>query len=106
MKYNQLQHGDVLLKGIKSLPEGCTEKPREGGRLVVMRGEMTGHNHVITGDGAKLMELKGELYLEVTVPVVITHEEHKPLNIPTGIYQIGQVQEYDYFAEMARQVRD
>ena len=104
---NQIQHGDVIIKRITELPKGCSEVNRENGRFVVAKGEATGHNHAIVDQGCRLMELKGELYLEVTAEqVTITHEEHKALPIPAGIYKIGRVQEYDYFAEMARQVRD
>jgi hypothetical protein len=69
-------------------------------------GEVTGHHHAIVEKGARLYELKGELYMEVTQPVIITHEEHKPLPIPPGIFKIGRVQEYDYFQEMERKVLD
>lgn len=101
-----LQHGDVILRGISSLPEGCKEVIRKGEKFIVAEGEMTGHNHVIVETGAKLLELKGELYLEVLEPVTITHEEHKAIAIPEGIYKIGRVQEHDYFEDMTRQVRD
>ena len=106
MNKNQIQHGDVLLKRIPKLPRGCLEVPRKADLLIVAEGEATGHHHVIVDTGARLLELKGELYLEVTEPVVITHDEHKPLDIPTGIYQIGRVKEHDYFQDMERQVRD
>ncbi len=103
---NQIQHGDVLLKRIDKLPKGVVEVPRKEGRIVVMEGEATGHHHVITAEPATLWEIKGDLYLEVTAPVTITHEEHKELPIPKGIYQIGRVKEYDYFSEMERVVQD
>jgi hypothetical protein len=106
MKNTGLQHGDVLLKRIAKLPTGLTEVQRRDGCLVIAEGEATGHHHVITATPAKLYELKGELYLEVTEPVTITHEEHKTLPIPPGIYEIGIVKEYDYFAEMERRVVD
>lgn len=102
----QYQHGDVLIREAGELPKGVREVAREGGRIIVVRGEATGHNHAIAEKGAKLYELKGELYLEVTEPVTITHEEHKPLEIPEGVYEIGRVKEYDYFQEMERQVID
>jgi hypothetical protein len=38
--------------------------------------------------------------------VALTHEEHKPLTVPTGVYKVGRVREYDYFAEMERRVVD
>lgn len=56
--------------------------------------------------GDVLNELKDELYLEVAEPVVITHDEHKAIPIPEGIYQIGRVKEHDYLLDMERQVRD
>lgn len=105
-----IQHGDVLLKSVSKLPMGIKRLPRTNGQLVVMKGETTGHAHIITETGASLMELERngvkELYLEVTTPVTITHDEHKPLPIPPGIYQVGQVKEYDFIQEMERLVID
>ncbi len=103
---NQIQHGDVLLKKVEKLPKGVKEIAREGNALVIAKGESTGHHHMITDSPAKLWELKGELYLEVTELVTIMHEEHKALPIPPGIYEIGRVKEYDYFAEMEKRVVD
>lgn len=102
----QIQHGDVLIKEVDAIPEGAVPIPKRNGRLILAEGEFTGHHHAIVEKGAALYELKGELYIEVTQPVIVTHEEHKPLPIPPGIYQIGRVKEYDYFQEMERRVVD
>ncbi len=106
MNKNQIQHGDVLLTRVEKLPKGCNPVAKHNDVIVVAEGESTGHCHVITEKGATLLELKGEFYLEVTEPVTITHEEHKALPIPEGIYHIGRVKEYDYFQEMERRVID
>jgi len=106
MNKNQIQHGDVLLQRVETLPKGVKIVARRNGIIIVAEGEMTGHHHVIAERGATLMELQGELYLEVTEPVTITHEEHKSLPIPEGIYRIGIVKEYDYLRDMERQIRD
>jgi hypothetical protein len=106
MRKHQIQQGDVLLRRIVKLPVGCSEVPRQNNLLIIAKGEATGHHHVIADKGARLLELKGELYLEVTEPVVISHDEHNSLPIPLGIYQIGRVKEHDYFLEMERLVRD
>lgn len=107
MKTYQLQHGDVIIKRIESLPVGVNPIQRQPIGLVVMSGESTGHHHVITKEGARLYELKGQMYLEVSAPdITITHEEHKSITIPEGIYEIGRVHEYDYFQEMERNIRD
>jgi len=102
----QLQQGDVLIKSIDKLPEGCMEIAREDNVLAIMRGETTGHRHIIADTSVKLYELKGELYLEVAAPATITHDEHKAIPIPEGIYQIGRVKEYDYIKDMERIVTD
>jgi hypothetical protein len=105
MNTNQLQHGDVLLSKLDRLPDGVVRQKR-GNVLLVMAGEATGHNHVIKDKTSVIGELKGQLYLEVTEPTTIVHEEHKPIDIPTGIYQIGQVREYDHLQDMERKVID
>ena len=102
-----LQHGDVLIKRIDKLPENIKPVERNNGRFIVAEGEATGHHHAIVDKGCQLYELNNELYLDVTSDTVtITHEEHKAIPIPTGIYKIGIVREYDYFQEMERKVVD
>ena len=102
----QIQHGDILIREVESIPHEAKPVERRGGRIIVAEGEQTGHHHAITDKGAILMELNGELYLEVTEPVTISHEEHKDLPIPPGKYQVGHVREFDYLAEMERRVAD
>ncbi len=106
MNKNQIQHGDVLLTKVNQLPKGYNPIPRHNNLIIVAKGEATGHNHIIADKTATLMELKGDLYLEVTEPVTITHDEHKSLPIPEGIYHVGTVKEYDYFKDMVRVVSD
>lgn len=106
MNKRQIQQGDVIIKEIDKLPEGVRPVPRREGKIVVMAGEVTGHNHVMDSDKAALWVLEkngiAQMYLEVAAPVTIYHDEHKPLLIPRGKYEIGRVQEYDYFS-LARQ---
>jgi len=102
----QIQHGDLLLKKVAKLPKGVVKVPRVDGLLILAEGEATGHHHTVVDKPAALWELKGNLYLEATEPVTITHEEHKALPIPIGIYRVGRVKEYDYFAKMERRVVD
>lgn len=105
----QIQQGDVLMQEVSSLPEGARRMPNEG-QVIVARGEATGHSHVVRSDKASLWSLTRngvtELYLEVRSPVTIVHDEHRPLTIPTGIYRVGRVKEYDYFTEIERPVEE
>lgn len=101
----QQQQGDVLLKRISALPEGAQDIKRKNGRIEVMHGEQ-GHVHAIEDSEAMFYEKDGKFYLEATKPVKLIHEEHHAQVIEPGIWEIGQVKEYDYFQEMERTVRD
>jgi hypothetical protein len=69
-------------------------------------GEATDHAHVAEGD-VEIFELDGTLYLRVGESgAEIMHQEHKTLKVPEGEYEVGIVQEYDYFKEEARRVKD
>lgn len=102
---NQNQQGDVLMKRIGNLPNGAKELERQNGRIVVMHGEQ-GHTHAIDDVGAMFYEKDGKHYLVATKPVALVHEEHHTQIVEPGIWEIGQVKEYDYFQEMERTVKD
>jgi hypothetical protein len=103
----QGQQGDILFNQVDRLPAGVKPVTPRDGRFIIAEGETSGHNHSVVADGCQLYELKGQLYLEVTAPVVhIDHQEHHKNLYKTGIYRIGNVREYDYFQEMERRVID
>lgn len=107
MKHKQLQQGDVLLTRVQALPAGIANKIQRGKRgLVIAEGEVTGHMHLVEGKDAELVEIGGRMLLKLERAAVIVHEEHKPIRIPPGIWEVGRVQEYDYLAQMARPVAD
>ena len=102
-KATWFQQGDVTIQPA-SIPAGAR---KDAGR-VLAHGEVTGHAHRLTeaSDGL-LVEIDGQLYLSVGAGgATITHEEHKPVELPAGGYRIGRVREYDHLAEEAREVRD
>jgi len=106
---NQIQQGDVIGKRIMSLPSTAKLRNADPRGLVLAEGEMSGHFHAVAGEtGVNLYENGKTLILENTTDheVVITHQEHNPVKVPPGIFEFGQVQEFDYFQEAARQVRD
>ena len=98
----QIQQGDVLIT-LAAIPKKATKKD---GRAIVAYGEVTGHCHEVIGEGVEVFEQDGTLYVSAPKGGTIQHEEHKPITLPPGDYQIGIVKEYDHFAEEARQVRD
>lgn len=103
------QQGDVLIETVSSIPSTAKKAQRDGrGRLILAEGEVTGHAHAISSSTATLFEVgdSSEKYLSTTSDTVVEHEEHGNITLPKGDYKISIVQEYDHFAEEAREVRD
>lgn len=87
-----------------ALPDGARKLIAKR-MLVVAHGE-SGHSHVIEDDEAELIEIGGRMLLCLEKQATLTHEEHKPITLSPGIWEIGRVQEYDWFSQMQRQVMD
>lgn len=85
------RHGDVLLKAIRDLPRGLEK--HSGTTLA--SGEMTGHRHRIQEtDRAQLWVQGNNLFLEIKGNATLVHEEHHPIVLPQGIYQVWRQREY------------
>jgi hypothetical protein len=98
------QQGDILLRKIESLPS-LDEAKITRNRMVIAHGE-SGHSHVIEDDEAELIEIGNRMLLKLTKTATIVHEEHNPVTLSPGIWEVGRVKEFDYFQKMARQVMD
>lgn len=91
----QYRQGDVLFVPIKKLPKRKRGKKRENGHI--LEGEATGHVHRIgVLDAAEVLEIGNGLFLNVTAEggVSIVHEEHQPLALPSGAYEVVRQHEY------------
>jgi len=99
-----IQQGDVLFHA-ETIPSGDL-KPIQS--PIVQHGEATGHAHRLYGGEYEFVtHIKNKTrHLRVVTPVMLRHEEHKPIEIPPGEYRIGIVREYDHLEEEAREVRD
>lgn len=99
------QQGDVIVERIASVPAGEAVPP-EKGKLILAKGELTGHTHAIE-DIAGVAFVKGtdgNFYLSLPAERTLVHQEHRPIVIPAGLYRVRQVREYDHFTEEARRV--
>ena len=74
-------------------------------RLVLAHGE-SGHSHVIEDDEAELISIGERMLLKLSKAATVLHEEHKPITLALGIWEIGRVREFDWFSKMERQVID
>ena len=64
----------------------------EPGRVMV-RGE-TGHTHTLEGVKPYIDRIRGEVYVEVTIPTRLVHEEHPSVNVEPGKYVIYTIQDF------------
>jgi len=97
------QQGDVVLRKLDSIPAGEQKITRK--RLVLAHGE-SGHSHVIEDDEAELIQIGERMLLKLTRAATVVHEEHKPIHLAPGIWEVGRVREFDWLSRMERQVVD
>jgi hypothetical protein len=101
------RQGDVLIVSVKEVPANLDPVERENGRVVLAHGEVTGHAHVITGEGAALFLDPKLMAVFMTVrgaPVALEHQEHDPIVIPPGAYRV--IRQREYAPEEIRNVTD
>jgi hypothetical protein len=89
-----VRQGDVLLRRVAGPPPGGVPVDRDGGRIVLAYGEVTGHAHAIRSADATLVAAGGRRFLSAAAPVVIEHEEHTPIALPEGTYEVVIQREY------------
>lgn len=98
-----LRQGDVLLIQAGELPDEAEEEAVSGA-LVLVEGEATGHAHVVRSKRASLHRLAdwGERYLVVegTRPVALSHEEHDPIAVLPGVWEVRRQREYSPEGEL------
>ena len=106
------RQGDVLIREVAQVPAGAKRVVRDGGRVVLAYGEVTGHAHAILDHNVKLFELTDSevdvRFLEITnsVGADVTHEEHATVHVPAGIYEVTQPREYESTDQAPARVRD
>lgn len=102
------RQGDVLIIPIKSIPKAVELVDREGGRVILAHGEVTGHVHAIKDKRAALFRdpKLAAIFMHVSgdAPVALEHDEHDTINLPPGNYQI--VRQREYSPEAIRNVAD
>lgn len=102
---NSAQQGDVCLKKLNILPSGKI-KVISKNKIVLAEGETTGHFHGLMEKDSELLEIDGVRILNLKKKSTLKHQEHKPITLDAGIWQVGIVNEYDYFSQMKRKVVD
>ena len=134
MQYKKYQQGDVVMlkvdddyfkdnvrSGMKAnSEEAVSYNTQSHNNPVLAFGEVTGHKHQIHMkdmlDKAEVtlhMGYRGEAGVDVPdafevceETVVLTHEEHNPIELPPGKYIVKIVREFDHIAGRSRYVAD
>ncbi|MEU3777714.1 hypothetical protein AB0F11_31860 [Streptomyces sp. NPDC032472] len=96
------RQGDVLIVPIaeSAVPPHAAdapEEPRDGrGRMVLARGEVTGHAHAVLGPGRLVREAGsfGPQLLHLPDGGRVVHEEHAAIPLPKGWYRVVRQREY------------
>lgn len=103
-----IQQGDVIIESVETIPAATKPGKLSKGHIVLAEGETTGHAHRIAAVAGVVFREgeNGMFYLQNKEDLTVTHEEHKTVFIPPGVWRVRKVQEYDHFAEEARAVAD
>lgn len=101
---NIMSQGDVTFIPVKAVPVGV-KKVADG---VIARGETSGHSHRVgTLEAAELYAIEGKMFLQVGESgVSIVHEEHAPVTLEPGNYEIHIDKSFDYSSQALRNVAD
>jgi hypothetical protein len=99
------RQGDVGIVRVSRIPPKATPVERDQGRIVLAYGEVTGHAHAIAEESATLVRSSdGRTFLRLEAPAVVRHEEHAPVTLPPGRYEVRRQREYS--PEAIRDVAD
>jgi hypothetical protein len=98
----QFRQGDVLLFEVNKIPSGAEKSKSK--KLILAEGEVTGHAHAITSMACALYLSGNKRYLQVLEPAILEHEEHGPITIPDGTFEV--VIQREYTPEEIRNVAD
>lgn len=115
----QVRQGDLLLIRVANPPANLTRKPTKDGKCTIGYGEVTGHHHTVmdavwyvapevTMDDLHQFALGNRQEMPVFVvadePTTLAHQEHAPLAIEAGVWQV--LRQREYFPERIVSVRD
>lgn len=86
------RHGDVLIAAVPSVPQHARPMPS----AILAHGEVTGHSHRIERpETVRLWNVGETIFLQVLEQSArVIHEEHAPIELPSGFYKVWRQREY------------
>lgn len=106
MTTGMYRQGDLLLIRVDAVPEGRRVEA-EHGRLILARGEVTGHHHSVAVADAELIDGSEGVFLRIMAATGtgLEHQEHATVTLEPGVYEVRRQVEYEP-GELPRQVAD
>lgn len=106
-KVTMYRQGDVLVLARTAPVPQAKPVTKDGARVVLAYGEVTGHAHALHGSGTAMLEaLTGERFLTLDQPDALVHEEHTAPTLPALPCGYDVVRQVTYSPEMVREVAD
>ena len=93
------RQGDLLFVSVSGLPFDV--KPAS---TILAVGETTGHKHQATGQLSVFRDSSGRTFLSGSGQIV--HEEHNPLSLPNGTWELRRQREYVPGNRTASRIQD
>ena len=127
MQYEKYQQGDVVMLKVDDdyFKENTSNDVveyhgKQPTHAIMAFGEVTGHTHQVNmanmlkgagvtlhmGYNRKAGEDVPQGFVVQNENVILTHEEHNPLELPPGKYIVRIVREFDHIAGRSRYVAD
>lgn len=103
----QARQGDVFIERVDAAPGKARPVARDGERVILAAGEVTGHHHAVIDRDVELLSVADEAdrWLRVGADgATVVHEEHGPIALEPGIYRVRIQREYS--PEAIRNVAD
>jgi hypothetical protein len=104
-------HGECIVTPSEVPSDAEAINPKNKAYMIVADSEVTGNHHVVDMfEGVQFFKTPGgNLFMKNSVPTSIRcvqADRHTAIDIAPGSYAFDYQQEYDYFAEALRNVRD
>jgi hypothetical protein len=108
-KPKTIVHGECFIFQ-NEIPVEATLEKHEQGYVIIADSETTGNHHVIDRKPkVNFYKLGNRRFIdcgEETVVRCLVKDRHDTIPLKKGTYEIGIQQEYDYFEQALRNVRD
>lgn len=96
-KRTPIRHGEILLLPVTEVPTGTTDLVTS---CIVGHSE-SGHHHVLESDVAfaQIVAMNGDLFVDLPADTPLrhrkTHQQHRELTVPAGVWKIIRKTEFD-----------